>query len=136
MSGIRIPVLPKQSFEYKFLGAGVTKEVTLFRALNLMSFKSARLIVRVHDVQHAGNGSFKVNVYTTAPSAYDSLEFSATSPTLECTVDSGSAAGDLEVDTDSDIAPFVKVVVVIKQDTVSAQALYAVLSADLIVRDS
>jgi hypothetical protein len=134
MSGTQIPILPKQIFEYGFLATGAVKTIVLHRALDVIPFKSGRLLLRVHDFSHAGDGSFKLALSTTAPSDDDTTEFTSGSVSMVCTADSGSTG--LEVATDSDLGPYLKVELIATQDSVSSQTLYAELSADLVVRET
>ncbi|MFV8752990.1 hypothetical protein ACNOYE_20785 [Nannocystaceae bacterium ST9] len=122
-------------FDFSFLTAG-SKTIVVHPALNVTPYYYARLIVRVHQIDIASGGarSIKVGGYGIDPSRDDSQEFVLSSSTLEVTINSATSVG-LQSDTDTDLYPFLKMYVTGTYDTTTAK-LYAVLSADLLLREA
>jgi hypothetical protein len=79
---------------------------------------------------------FTISAYGTDPSREDPREFVLGSTTLSVDVSSSHSAGSLLSDTDTDLYPFLKIVLTAQQGSTSATPLFAVLSADLHLRES
>jgi len=101
------------------------------------SYYYARLIVRIHAITMVTGQSLKVEGYGTDPSSEDPREFVLATSTLSVAIASTDSAGSLLSDTDTDIYPFMKMVVTGTQGaSTGSQSLYAVLSADLLLREA
>lgn len=135
MSGILVPILSMREFDYTFLAAAATKTIVLHSALNVAMYYTARLIVRVHELTMSTGQKFTIAAYGTDPSRDDPREFVLGSTTLSVDITSSHAAGNLVSDTDTDLYPFLKVVVTAQQGSSGATPLFAVLSADLLLRE-
>jgi hypothetical protein len=135
MSGIIVPVISMREFDYTFLAATATKTIVLHSALNVAMYYTARLIVRVHELTMSSGQKFTIAAYGTDPSREDPREFVLGSTTLSVDISSSLAAGSLVSDTDTDLYPFLKIVLTATQGSASATPLFAVLSADLLLRE-
>jgi hypothetical protein len=51
MTGTIVAIIPKQRFDYSFLGSNLDKSVVIHKALNVIPYKTGRLMVRVHSIQ-------------------------------------------------------------------------------------
>ncbi|MFV8752991.1 hypothetical protein ACNOYE_20790 [Nannocystaceae bacterium ST9] len=122
-------------FDFSFLTTG-SKTIVIQPALNVTNYYYARLIVRVHQVDVASGSvrSIKVGGYGTDPSREDPQEFVLSSSTLEVAITSSTTVG-LQTATATDPYPFLKMYVTGTYDTTTAR-LYAILSADLLLREA
>ncbi len=136
MSGIIVPILSMREFDYTFLGISGTKTIVLHPALNVAMFSTARLIIRIHELTMSANQKITIAAYGTDPSPQDPREFVLSSTTLSAEVVSTLSAGSLVSDTDTDLYPFLKLVLIAQQGSSPGTPLYAVLSADLHLRES
>lgn len=125
-----------REFDYTFLAAAATKTIVLHSALNVAMFYTARLIVRVHELTMSSGQKFTLAAYGTDPSREDPREFVLNTPTLSVDISSSQSAGSLVSDTDTDLYPSLKIVLTAQQGSTSATPLFAVLSADLHLRES
>ncbi len=128
-------------FDFSFLTSG-SKSITVHPGLNVVPYYYARMIIRVHeiDIESTGSRNIKVSAYGTLPSKDDSQEFTLTSSTLEVTIDKNtstglSTAGAPVHDTDTDLFPFLKIVVTGTYNTAAAR-MFAVLSGELLLREA
>ena len=136
MSGVIVPILSMREFDYTFLGNGLTKTIVLHPALNVAMFSTARLIIRVHELTMSSGQKITIAAYGTDPSSEDSREFVLSTTSLSAEVLSTHSAGNLVSDTDTDLYPFLKLILTAQQSGTGGTALYAVLSADLHLRES
>ncbi|PRQ08913.1 hypothetical protein ENSA7_13120 [Enhygromyxa salina] len=108
----------------------------------MVGYYHARMIIRVHEIDIEGTGSrnIKVSAYGALPSKDDSREFILSTSTLEVTIDKNttaglSSAGSPTHDTDTDLFPFLKMVVTGTYNT-SVGRMFAVLSGELLLREA
>jgi hypothetical protein len=140
MSGILVPILKMTEYDFSFLAGSSSQTKVLHPALNVASYYG-RLIVRVHETNIAPpsagpSGTISIAGYGTDPSAEDPQEFTLSSQTFSASVDDGNSSGDLVSATASDLWPFLKIVVEATQGAGSGDRLYAVISADLLLREA
>lgn len=136
MSGIVVPILSMREVDYTFLAAAASKTIVLHSALNVAMFYTARLIVRVHELTMSSGQKITISAYGSDPSREDPREFVLGSTTLSVDVSSSQSAGSLVSDTDTDLYPFLKIVLTAQQGSTNGAPLFAVLSADLHLRES
>ena len=140
MSGIIVPLFPKKSFDFTFLGVSAFKTITIHRALNVVPFYYAKLIVRVHNVSivAAGTqGTIKVIATGTDPSREDPQEFvDPAAAVLTITLNNASTAPSYQGISDSNLAPYYKITLLAQQGSTAGGALYAEISADLVLREA
>lgn len=140
MAGIIVPVLKKTPYDYSFLAAApASQSIVLHRALNVVPYKFGRLLVRVHSsTMNDSSQTISFDCFGTDPSSEDPQEFTDTSAQLGVTLTGSSstvAAGYLGTDTQTDLFPYLKVMVTFSQSTSGAR-FYIELSADLLLRES
>jgi hypothetical protein len=139
MAGILVPFLPKTTFDFSFLTAG-SKTIVLHPALNVTGYYYARLIVRVHEIDintTGGTAKIEIGAYSTNPSSEDPRDFAITTTPLPllATINT-QTAGALVTDTETDIYPFFKMFATGTQGTSPSARVFAVLSADLLLREA
>lgn len=100
MSGEVIELFPRCRFKFSNLAVGQTLEVPMIRSLDVDEFADLSLIVRVHAADiAAGDSTVQVLVRSVSTTCEDpSVDFVDADPVATVTLDSGAAAGDLEVD--------------------------------------
>jgi hypothetical protein len=141
MSGILVPFLPMTTFDFSFLAASGSKSIVIHPGLNVVGYYYARMIIRVHqiDIEATGSRTIKVSAYGASPSKDDSQEFVLDTSTLEVTLNKntqvGISKGTSTTDIDTDMFPFLKIVVTGTYDTAAAR-MFAVLSGDLLLREA
>jgi hypothetical protein len=128
-----ISVLPKQRFEYSYLGTAATLNVCFHEAIDTTGYKSAWLLLRVHSHNLTAGQSIVFGAIGTDPSPYDPNEFWDVTSILSTTVNSTVASPALLTATHSNLFPFLKVAMTVTQSTLNT-AFYADLSADLVLR--
>jgi hypothetical protein len=138
MAGILVPFLPMTKFDFSFLQSSGTKTIVLHPALNLSGYYYARLIVRVHeiDINTSGSPNIEIGGYSTDPSSEDPRDFAiTTSSAISATINTQSA-GALVSDTKTDLYPFLKMYAKATQGGTNGARVFAVLSADLLLREA
>ena len=138
MSGIITQIIPKQRFDFTWLGSSATKTLVLHSALNVVPYYYARLAFRLHATSSTGFVSTQSIVlagYGTDPSPDDPAEFTKPAATLSATLNSSSTVPSLTSDTASDLDPFLKIALTFTQGATGGTAFWAELSADLVCRD-
>ena len=137
MAGILIPFLPMTRFDFSFLQSSGTKTTVLHSALNVTGYYYARLIVRVHeiDINTSGSPSIEIGGYGTDPSVSDPLDFALSSSSLSVAI-TNQSDGALSTDTDTDLYPFLKMYAKGTQGATNGARVFAVLSADLLLREA
>lgn len=138
MSGIITQIIPKQRFDFTWLGDNATKTVVLHSALNVVPYYRARLAVRLHATSTTGlisTQSIVLAGYGTDPSPDDPAEFTKSTSTLSVTLNSSSTVPSLESATASDFDPFLKIALTFTQGATGGTAFWAELSADLVLRE-
>lgn len=138
MAGTLISILPMTEFNFSFLNASSNKSIVLHPALDVTGYHYARLIVRVHEIDIAtgvGSPNIEIGAFGTAPSSADPRDFALSSSSLSVTINT-QAAGALVSATDSDLYPFLKLYAKGSQGTSNGTRLFAVLSADLLLREA
>jgi hypothetical protein len=139
MAGILVPILPITPFDFSFLLTGTNKTIVLQPALNVTEFYYGRLIVRIHeiDMNTSGTPSIEIGAYNTDPSDADPRDFALTTSTLSVSITgvTPQAVGSLVTDTDTDLFPWLKIYAKGTQGTASGGRIFAVLSADLLLRE-
>jgi hypothetical protein len=128
-----IPVLPKQRFDYTYLGTAGSLNVCFHEAIDTTGYKSAWLLLRVHSHNLTAGQSIAFGAVGTAPSPYDPNEFYDATSILATTVNSTVASPALLTATHSNLFPFLKVAMTVTQSSANTP-FYADLSADLVLR--
>lgn len=138
MAGILVPFLPMTKFDFSYLQTGSPKTIILHPALNVTPYYYARLIVRVHEIDINGSGSPKIEIgaYSTDPSSEDPRDFAITSSTPLLATINTQAAGAIVTDTETDLYPFFKMFATGTQGSTNGARIFAVLSADLLLREA
>lgn len=132
--GVLVPFLAMTRYDFSFLSAGAARALIVHPGLNVIRYKSARLIVRIHEIDMVATQTLEVAAFGTDPSSRDPREFALSSSTLSVIVTSADVAGSLATRSDSDLLPYLKVVVTGQQGPLTGSLpLFAVLSADLVV---
>lgn len=130
-----IPIINKQRFDYSFLSGTTAQQVTLAGAVDLTSYKTVFLMVRIHRISLSAGQSFVFTLENTLPSEEDPQEFTDTSsPILSVTVPSVTSAPKLLSGSGSDPLAFGKVVLTANQGSSSGTPLYAEMSVCLLGR--
>jgi hypothetical protein len=136
MTGTIVAIIPKQRFDYSFLGSNLDKSVVIHKALNVIPYKTGRLMVRVHSIQMSAGQDISVDAFPVNPSPNDPQEFvDFAAGVISVTLDENNSAGDLKSSTSTDLYPYLKIQITFSQDTAGGTAFFAELSADLLVRD-
>lgn len=139
MSGIITQIIPKQRFDFTWLGNAATKTLVLHSALNVVPYYYARLAVRLHATSSTGlvgDQEITLAAYGTDPSPDDPAEFTKSASTLSVTLNVGSGSPPLLLSAaDSDLDPFLKIALTFEQDATGGTAFWAELSADLVLRE-
>lgn len=139
MAGILIPFLPMTRFDFSFLANNSEKTIVLNPALDVRGYYYARLIVRVHEIDNSGttgNPHIEIGGTGRVPSSEDPGYFVSAVNTLAVDIDSSHSAGSLVSDTDTDLYPFLGMYAKGSQGNSSGARLFAVLSADLLLREA
>lgn len=139
MAGTLIPFLPMTKFDFSFLTSG-SRTIVLHPALNVTGYYHGRLLVRVHeiDINTSGSPSIEIGALGTDPSSEDPREYTIAAPltsTLFVTINT-QVAGTLVADTDTDLYPFLKMYAKGTQGSTASARVFAVLSADLLLREA
>lgn len=136
MSGTLIPILRKESFDFSYLAGSGTETVVLQRAVEVVGYTSARLLVRVHDNKLSAAGqSIKVRAVPTFPSPLDPAEFTRTqTDELAVSMTQSTSAPVLGRDTELrmgiPLVPFFKIELFATMSASNA-AMAAQISVDL-----
>lgn len=133
MSGIIVPVLNKQIFEFSFLGTGADQDVVLHPAIDVGAWFRVRLVVRVHQIT-ATSGNFTFKLQHTLPSDEDRQEFVDTSADFLTTGNITSASPNIKTISGTDPQAYLKLVLRAHQVT-AGNTLYGEFSAVLVLRD-
>lgn len=137
MSGVIVPIIPKQRFDYSFLLADVDKSVVIHKALNVIPYKTGRLMVRVHSIDMSTGQDLTITAFGVNPSPDDPQDFVDSSYTaMTVNLDESNSDGDLTSTTDSNLYPYLKIQITFSQDATGSTTLFAELSADLLLRDT
>lgn len=138
MNSIVLPLFNKQRMDYSFLGNTSSQQVTLQSMIDVASYKTIMLLVRVHRLDMSSGQAFSFSLYNTLPSDEDSQDFtdytSAFAPVLTLSIGSGTTAPALKLATASGPGPYLKLVMTATQGSVGGTALYAEMSASLLAR--
>ncbi len=130
-----VPIISKQRFDYTFLSGTTFQQVTLAAALDLVSYKSVFLMVRVHRISLSSGQTFVFTLENTLPSEEDPQEFTdSSSPILSVTVPSGTSAPKLLSGNGTDPLAFGKLVLTANQGSSSGTPMYAEMSVCLLGR--
>jgi len=137
MSGIITQLIPKQRYDFTWLGASASKVLVLHTALNVVPYYYARLAVRLHATSTTGltGQSVVLAGYGTDPSPDDPAEFTQSSAALTATLNSSTTAPALVTATASDLDPFLKFILTFNQDGTGGTDFWVELSADLVLRE-
>jgi len=139
MSGIITQIIPKQRYDFTWLGSSASKVLVLHSALNVVPYYYARLAVRLHATSTTGltGQSVVLTGYGTDPSPDDPAEFTQTTAALTVTLSSATAtAPALLTDNASDLDPFLKLILTFNQHSTAGTDFWVELSADLILREA
>ena len=138
MSGIIVPIVEQYVIDYSFLDASATAGVIFEKALNVIPYKSGRLLTQLHAIDfHTGGGqTLDVNVYGAYPSRRDPQDFGTATAIMTTQLTNTDAAGDLASDTDSDLYPYLEIGVMGTQGSTGQAKFYAVISIGVLLRVS
>ena len=135
MSSSLISVIPQTRYDFTFLAQSATKTIVVQRAMPVVPFYYGTLLVRVHELDLGANASIKLEALTTDPSSSDPQEFTvSTASGLTITIDDSNSAGDLEIDIDSPLGPYLKFSIIGTQSPSAPVNVWAEISADFIGR--
>jgi len=138
VSGIVVPVLTYQAFNLSFLSGGATEEVVIANAIPVAPYTLVGLSVRVHEITVDAGGSFQFLIRAVNPSSRDGQDFvgGELGSTTATEIDNGTTAPAL-VELSSIVknpqSPNIRVVLKGTGPS-SAGKLYAILSADLVMK--
>lgn len=136
MLGLLIPILAMTPFDFTFVDSSKSASVVIHPGLNVIDYKKARLVVRIHETSMVATQSLTLFAYGTNPCFHDPREFTLASSSLFVEVTSSAAAGSLITATDTHLFPYLKMVVTGNQGSATGgQSLFAVLSADLLLKE-
>ncbi len=132
-TGTLVEVIPRTQFDYSFLDTGGSSVVVFERALDIVDFYRARLIVMVHEVD-IQNGSFRVIARSAMPSPAENRLFTTPGAAqLSVTVDSATDSGDFLLDDTTDAGPYFNVRMLIDQTT-GGERNFADISVAMLLR--
>lgn len=132
-AGTLIEVIPRTQFDYSFLPSSGTSSVVFERALDIVDFYRARLVVMVHDVS-IQNGSFVLEAKSAMPSPQENSVFTVGgSAALSITLNSSTSDQSLLVDDVTDAGPYLNLAMAISQTT-AGQRLFADISVAMLLR--
>ncbi|MCB9705164.1 MAG: hypothetical protein H6711_25030 [Myxococcales bacterium] len=137
MSGILVPILPKQRFDFTWLSSSASKSIVLHTALNVVPYYYLRFALRLHAASTSpltGTQSVVLAGYGTDPSSEDPAEFTKSSAALSVTLNSSSSIPSLNSATASDPDPFLKIMLTFTQTSSTGAPFWVELSADMIGR--
>ncbi len=134
---ILVSLFDKQRFEYSYLTGGTgVQSVTLARALNVVPYYEATLLLRVHKVTLSAGQSMVFTLYNTLPSEEDPQEFTdVTTIFTSLTMNSGTAAPSLLSARATSPQAYLKLVLTATQGSVTGTALYGEVSGCLLLRE-
>ena len=131
-TGSLIEIIPRTQFDYSFLPSSGSSSVVFERALDIVDFYRARLIVLVHDV-NIQNGSFTIEGRSAMPSPQSTSVFTVSSPVLSIALNSGSSDQSLLVDDTTDAGPYLNLAMAISQTT-AGQRNFVDISIAMLLR--
>ncbi|MCB9703057.1 MAG: hypothetical protein H6711_14275 [Myxococcales bacterium] len=137
MAGIITQIIPKQRFDFTWLGNNATKTIVLHSALNVVPYYYARFAVRLHATCTLVTGqSVDLEAFGTDPSPDDPTEFTKTgTAALSASIDDSTSVPSLLSATASDLDPFLKLILTFNQCSTGGTPFWVELSADLILRE-
>ena len=133
---ILVSLFEKTRFEYSYLGNNATQTVTLARALNVVPYYECQLLVRWHKGTLTSGQSLIFGLYNTLPSDDDPQEFTDTGTIFtSVTLNSASTPPALLSARATSPQAYLKHLLTITQGSTGGTALYAEVSACLLLRE-
>lgn len=136
MPGLLVRIIDKQRYDFTWLGMNASQTITLAPAISVVPYYYGQLSLRIHAISGlTGTQAIALEAYGTNPSSSDPQEFSKSTAILAVTLGTSTTAPSLESDSASDLDPFLKLTLKFTQTSTAGTALWAELSADLLLRE-
>lgn len=138
-SGIYCPLFDKRTFEFSYLGGGAAQIVTLQSMIDCIPYGFVCLLIRVHRLTAlTGTQSLAFRLYNILPSEEDPQDFvdmtgGSLQPVAFVTIQSGTTAPSLLLDSANGPGPFLKCVATATQ-TSAPTTFFVEASGGLLLR--
>jgi hypothetical protein len=131
-----VPFMAKRAFDFSGFSGGVSSNLVLVRALDVLSWRAGDLLVPVHSLTTpGGNARLRLRALPTSPSPdAPDVDFTLSSASAEATLETASAGALVKVTLSGALGSHLQLVLRVTAPA-SAGTFTANLSAALVMRE-
>lgn len=130
-----VPFMAKRAFDFSGFSGGVTSNLVLVRALDVLSWRVGDLLVRVHSLTKPGSARLRLLAFPTSPSPdAPDVDFTLSSSSAEAVLESSSAGALVKVALSGALGSHLQLILRVIAPS-SAGTFTTNLSAALVMRE-